>query len=48
MKAHVLKFPNFDEDFEIHFDASNFAIRGIQVQDGRWVAFEHKKLSEME
>jgi hypothetical protein len=35
VKTLVLKLPNFDKDFEMHSDASNFAIRGILVQDGR-------------
>jgi hypothetical protein len=48
VKALVLKLPDFDKDFEIHFDASNFAIGGVLVQDGRPVAFESKKLSETE
>jgi hypothetical protein len=48
VKVHVLKLPDFDKDFEIHSDASNFTIRGILVQDGRLVPFENKKLSEME
>jgi hypothetical protein len=47
VKAHVLKLLDFDKDFEIHFDAFHFAIRGILVQDGRPVAFESKKLSKM-
>jgi hypothetical protein len=47
VKAPVLKLPDFDKDFEIHSDASNFAIGGVIVQDGRSVAFESKKLSEM-
>jgi hypothetical protein len=44
----VLKLPDFDKDFEIHSDASDFAIGGVIVQDGRLVAFESKKLSETE
>jgi hypothetical protein len=28
MKVHVLKLPDFDKDFEIHFDASDFAMEG--------------------
>jgi hypothetical protein len=46
VKALVLKLPDFDKDFEIHSDASNFAIGGFLVQDGRSVAFESKKLNE--
>jgi hypothetical protein len=47
VKASVLKLPNFNKDFEIHFDAFNFAIRGVLVQDGKLVAFERKTLSEI-
>jgi hypothetical protein len=31
VKALVLKLPDFDKDFEIHSDASNFAIGGVIV-----------------
>jgi hypothetical protein len=48
VKASVLKLPDFDKDFEIHSDTSDFAIGGVIVQDGRPVAFESKKLSETE
>ncbi len=48
VKALVLKLPDFDKDFEIHFDASDFAIGKVLMQDGRPVAFESKKLSETE
>jgi hypothetical protein len=48
VKALVLKLPDFDKDSEIHSDASNFAIAGVIVQDGRAVTFESKKLNEME
>jgi len=48
VKAPVLKLPNFDKDFEIHSDASDFAIKGVLVQEGRLVAFESKKLNETE
>jgi len=44
----VLKLPNFDKDFEIHSDASDFAIGGVLVQDGRLMAFESKKFNETE
>jgi hypothetical protein len=48
VKALMLKLPDFDKDFEIHFDASDFAIGRILVQKGRPMPFESKKLSEME
>jgi len=48
VKVPVLKLPDFDKDFEIHSDASNFAIGGVIMQDGRPMAFESKKLSETE
>jgi hypothetical protein len=46
VKASVLKLLDFDKDFEIHSNASDFAIGGVIVQDGRPVAFESKKLTE--
>jgi hypothetical protein len=46
VKALVLKLPDFDKDFEIHSDASNFVIGGVLVQEGRLMAFKSKKLSE--
>jgi hypothetical protein len=48
MKAPMLKLSDFDKDFEIHSDASDFAIGGILMQEGRPVAFESKKLNETE
>jgi len=48
LKAPMLKLPDFDKDFEIHSDASDFVIGGVPLQEGRPVAFESKKLSETE
>jgi hypothetical protein len=47
VKAHVLKLFNFDKDFEIHSNASDFAIGRILMQDGSLVVFESKKLGNM-
>ncbi len=48
VKVPMLKLPDFDKDFEIHSDASDFVIGGVLVQEGRLVAFENKRLSETE
>jgi len=48
VKTPMLKLPDFDKDFEIHSDASDFTIGGILLQEGRPVAFESKKLNETE
>ena len=40
----MLKFPKFDKPFEVHTDASDFAIGGVLMQDGRPIAYESKKL----
>jgi hypothetical protein len=48
VKVPMLKLSDFDKDFEIHSDAFDFAIGRALVQEGRPMAFESKKLSEME
>jgi hypothetical protein len=48
VKAPMLKLLDFDKDFDIHFDASNFAIGRVLVQDGKLVTFESKTLSDIE
>jgi hypothetical protein len=35
VKVLVLNLPDFDKDFDIHSDASDFVIEGILMQDGR-------------
>lgn len=34
----------FDNPFEVHMDANDFAIGGVLIQDGCIVAYENKKL----
>ncbi len=40
----VLKFLDFTKPFEVHTNASDFAIRAIFMQCGHPNAFENKKL----
>jgi len=46
VKAFMLKLFDFDKDFEIHFDASDFAIGAVLMQDGKLMAFQSKKLND--
>ncbi len=48
MKALMFKLHDFKKDFEIHSHASNFVIRRILVQNRRPMAFESKKLNDIE
>ena len=41
----MLKYPEFDKEFEVHTDASSFAIGGVLMQDGHPVAYESRKLT---
>ena len=43
--AEILKYPKFDNKFEVHADANDFAIGGILIQDGHVVAYESRKLT---
>ena len=45
--APVLKFPEFKKSFEVHTVASDFAIEGVLMQEGRPVAFGSKKLLDV-
>ena len=46
--APMLKFPEFKKPFEVHTNVSDFAVGGVLMQEGRPVAFESKKLLDVE
>ncbi|KAI5678652.1 hypothetical protein M9H77_09602 [Catharanthus roseus] len=47
-KDPVLSLPDYSKPFEVHTDASNFAIGGVLMQDGHPIAYESRKLNETE
>ncbi|CAN6455079.1 unnamed protein product [Victoria cruziana] len=44
----VLKLPDHTKEFEIHTDASDFAIGGVLMQEGHPIAYESRKLKDPE
>nr|GEY05927.1 uncharacterized protein [Tanacetum cinerariifolium] len=46
MEEPVLRLPDVTMPFELHTDASDFAIGGVLMQDGHRIAFESQKLNE--
>ncbi|RVW16210.1 Transposon Ty3-I Gag-Pol polyprotein [Vitis vinifera] len=44
----VLALPDHTKAFEVHIDASNFAIRGVFMQERHLIAFESHKLNDTE
>nr|XP_018621835.1 uncharacterized protein LOC108942866 [Nicotiana tomentosiformis] len=47
-KEPVLALPDFAKTFEVHTDASNFAIGGVMMHDKHPIAFESRRLNETE
>ena len=43
--AIVFKYPEFDKEFEVHTDASGFAIGGVLMEDGHPIVYESRKLT---
>ena len=48
MEEPVLALSDHTKLFEVHTDASDFAIGGVLMQDGHPVAFESRKLNDTE
>ncbi|GKF05975.1 reverse transcriptase, partial [Tanacetum coccineum] len=48
MEEPVLRLLDVTMPFELHTDASDFAIGGVLMQDGHPIAFESRKLNETE
>ncbi|GKE59631.1 putative nucleotidyltransferase, ribonuclease H [Tanacetum coccineum] len=48
MEEPVLRLPDVTMPFELHTDASYFAIGGVLMQDGHPISFESRKLNETE
>ena len=44
----VLKLSDYGEPFEVHIDASDFALGGVLMQEGHPLAYESCKLNETE
>ncbi|KAJ4972425.1 hypothetical protein NE237_005524 [Protea cynaroides] len=44
----VLALPDYGKTFEVHTDASDFAIGGVLMQKGHSIAYESRKLNETE
>nr|XP_016439889.1 PREDICTED: uncharacterized protein LOC107765725 [Nicotiana tabacum] len=47
-KEPVLALPDFAKTFEVHTDASDFAIGGVMMHDKHPIAFESRRLNETE
>ncbi|KAI5316908.1 hypothetical protein L3X38_036615 [Prunus dulcis] len=48
MEEPMLRLPDLNKPFEVHIDASDFAIGGVLMQDGHPLAFKSRKLNDTE
>ncbi|CAN6567559.1 unnamed protein product [Malus baccata var. baccata] len=48
MEEPVLRLPDLSKAFELHTDASDFAIGGVLMQEGHLIAYESRKLNNAE
>ena len=46
--ALMLRFPDFENEFKVQTNASNFTIEGVLMQEGHQVGFESRKLQDQE
>ena len=44
----MLALPDHTKVFEVHTDASDFAIGGVLIQNRHPITFENRKLNDME
>lgn len=47
-KEPVLTLPDYKKPYEVHTDASYFALGGVLMQDNHPIAYESRKLNETE
>ncbi|KAI5339229.1 hypothetical protein L3X38_018501 [Prunus dulcis] len=48
MEEPVLRLPDLSKPFEVHIDASDFAISGVLMEDGHPLVFKSGKLNDTE
>lgn len=48
MEEPFFALPDHIKRYEVHIDASNFAIGGVLMEKGHPIAYESRKLNDME